>query len=130
MHDSALFEGFESGTLPANLFGHREHVRTAYLYLRRFGDFGQAAVRFREALRRFTELNGAPQKFHETLTWAYLALVQEAMDGFDDLTSDAFVARCPQLLDHRGGSLAGVYDLASLLTDERARRCVVLPRRA
>src|SRR4051794_10847239 len=130
MNDLELFEGFDRGLLPAEAFGHREHVRVAFLYLRRAGDFALAASRFREALRRFTELNGVPHKFHETLTWAYLALVREAMDGQEDASSEEFVARCPDLLDHRSGALSKVYDVAALLADDRARRFLLLPRRA
>jgi hypothetical protein len=127
MGDQTLLTSFEAGRLAANEFGHREHVRVAFLYLRSSEDFGAAGARFRAALRAFTVTHGVPQKFHETLTWAWLALVREKMEGHRDLTSEALLARCPELA--RADALSSVYDLAALIADPLARQVFVLPRR-
>jgi len=81
LDDEALLGGFESARLPAAAFGHAEHVRAAFLYLTRHPDFGEAAVLFRSALRRFAAAKGVPDRYHETLTWAYLALINERAHG-------------------------------------------------
>lgn len=126
--DASLLRAFEDGTLPKERFGHREHVRLAFLCVRGV-DFGEGAVRFRRALRRFVDVHGLGARYHETLTWAYLALVAEAITAEDE-TSHDLLRRRADLLDHRSGALASVYDVAAITADDRARRVLVLPRRS
>lgn len=127
--DAALLAAFVAGTLPGPAFGHAEHLRVAFLFLRTHADFAAAALAFRAALRRYVAGLGAAERYHETLTWAWLALCRERMEGHEDPDSRAFLARCPDLLDPRGGALARRYDLAALLADPLARRVFVLPGR-
>ena len=65
MTDHELIEQFENGTLPDQCFHHREHVRTAFLYLTRYPVL-EALAAFSNALRRFAELRGKPQLYHQT----------------------------------------------------------------
>ncbi len=125
--DDDLYRGFESARLPKEAFGHREHVRAAFLYLRRFPDFGEAAVRFRAALKRFAARHGDPALYHETLTWAYLALINERLQSGHATTSRGFLLRHPDLLDHRRGALARYYDVPRITGDDAARHAFVLP---
>src|SRR5438105_15925504 len=78
LEDCELVARFEALAIAAADFRHREHVRLAFAMLQG-ADFGEAAVRYRRALKRFAAHVGAPGKYHETLTWAYLALVQRRM---------------------------------------------------
>ena len=128
-NDQDLWRGVAELTLPAAHFGHREHVRLAWIALRASSDFAEAGARFTRALRAYVAHLGAAAKYHETITWAYLALVREAMEGRDDADSQAFLAAHPALLDHRAGALAQRYDVAALTADPRARRVFVLPER-
>lgn len=129
--DDALLAAFLDCTLPPELLGHPEHVRLAYLFLRRHPDFGDAAVAFRAALRRYVTAIGRADRYHETLTWAYLALIAEriAQEGQGERDSLQFVARWPELIDHRGGALAAAYDVAEITASPLARRVFVLPGR-
>ncbi len=127
--DAALLAAFTAGTLPGAAFTHATHVRVAFLFLRTHADFGAAAPAFRAALRRYVAGLGAADRYHETLTWAYLALCQERMEGHEDADSQAFLARCPDLVDHHGGALARHYDVPALLASPLARRVFVLPGR-
>lgn len=130
MTDAALLAAFLDCTLPPQQLGHGEHVRLAYLFLRRHADFGEAALAFRSALRRYVTAIGRADRYHETLTWAYLALIAERLaDGPDEPDSLAFVARFPELVDHRGGALAAAYDVEAITASPLARRVFVLPRR-
>jgi hypothetical protein len=128
LEDAALVERFEALEIAPGDFGHREHVRLAFAMLRG-ADFGEAAVRYRRGLRRFAASVGAAGKYHETLTWAYLALVSRAMWERRGATSFELMERVPELLDHRGGALARHYDLAAILGSEVARQVFVLPER-
>src|ERR1044071_6077747 len=76
--DAELIARFESLAMAPADFRHREHVRLAYAMLRS-ADFGDAAVRYRAALRRFAAAAGVPDRYHETLTWAYLAVIARRM---------------------------------------------------
>ena len=134
LHDEALLAGFLDRTLPCDLFHHREHLRVAWLLLRQHGDFGEAGVEFRKSLKVYATACGGAGKYHETLTWVWLALVQGRMVDASgvaleaDRDSRAFLARCPELLDARA-ALAPQYDLDALLLSDRARRVLVLPGR-
>jgi hypothetical protein len=125
--DEELYRRFDSAHLPAGEFGHPEHVRAAFLYLRRHPDFGEAAVRFRRALRRFAAAHGVPRKYHETLTWAYLVLIRERMQHGHPRTSQGFLRQNLDLLDHRHGPLARYYDVDEITRSDLARHLFLLP---
>ena len=129
MDDGALVAAFEALAIDPAAFRHREHVRLAYAMLAG-ADFGEAAVRYRRALQRFAAAAGAAAKYHETLTWAYLAIVHRRMhEASDPGDSRELVARHPDLLAHRGGALARYYDVAAIAACPLARRVFVLPER-
>ncbi|MEO8549550.1 MAG: hypothetical protein ABI678_06240 [Kofleriaceae bacterium] len=128
LDDAAFLARFERLEIPARDFGHREHLRLAFVMLRD-ADFGEGAVRFRAAFRRFTEAFGVTAKYHETLTWAYLALVAQCIDERVYASSLALLADRPDLLDHQAGLLARHYDVAAITASPLARRVFVLPAR-
>lgn len=124
--DADLVTAFETLAIPPADFTHREHVRLAFAMLNG-ADFGEAAVRYRSALRRFATAAGAAGKYHETLTWAYLAVVHQRMHEHPCATSFELLARFPELLDHRT-ALASHYDVAAITASPVARRVFVLPK--
>jgi len=129
LDDAELVMRFEALAIAPPEFRHVEHVRLAYAMLRG-SDFGDAAVRFRRALRRFAEAAGAGDKFHETLTWAYLAVIARRMAEDPAVTSSqVLLARHADLLDHRGGAVARHYDVAAVTASPLARAVFVLPER-
>lgn len=125
--DATLVERFERLALPPDDFGHREHVRVAFAMLRG-ADFGEAAVRYRAGLRRFAAAAGAAGKYHETLTWAFLAVINQRMAEHADADSAAFLARNPDLLVGTE-ALGRYYDVAAIVASPFARRVFVLPGR-
>ena len=127
LDDDSLLDRFEALELAPGDFHHVEHVRLAFAILRREADFGRAAVRFRTALIRFADSIGATGKYHETLTWAYLALVHERMACASYASSLELLAQHPDLADHKTGALARYYDLDAITASPLARRVFVLP---
>ena len=125
--DAELFAGFEAARLAPAEFGHREHVRCAYVALARRGDLAAAAVDYRTSLRRLAAALGAPDRYHETLTWAYLVLIQQRMRQTPCADSLDLLARHPDLLDHRAGALARYYDVPAITASPEARAWFVLP---
>jgi hypothetical protein len=118
LDDDALLAAFEAGTIEP--FRHREHVRVGFAMLARDGDLATAALGFRRGLRRI----GGP-KYHETLTWAYLAVIAERMHGRGYRSSQELLADHPDLLDRR--VLARHYDLDAIVASPLARAVFVLP---
>lgn len=127
MLNDPLVEAFENGTLDVARFHHREHLYVAFCYLRALPP-EEALARYVRHLRALTVRLGVPEKFHATMTWAYVVLLDEAMRRLPDATFDELMAQNPALLDHRGGALYAHYDRAQLDTVD-ARRAFVLPRR-
>jgi hypothetical protein len=125
--DDELFARFESALIPNKEYRHREHVRTAFIYLSRYPDLAEAALYFRRALRRYAAAQGVPQLFHETLTWAYLALINQHMRQGGGTGSAEFLSRNPDLLSHREGLLARYYDVGAITSSPLAREVFVLP---
>lgn len=76
--DAAIKElrAFEAGRLDPAKFPHQEHLRFGYEMLSRHS-FGEAISRFSRGLRLLTAKAGRPQLYHETITIAFLALINE-----------------------------------------------------
>ena len=120
-----LVARFEACTLPPYAFGHREHLRVAWTYLRA-APFEDAAPRFVRNLKRFAARHGAQGKYHATVTWALLMLVAEAIEELPTLSFDALVAARSELLEARE-TLRALYP-ADVLESDRARRVPLVAR--
>jgi hypothetical protein len=82
-------------TAGAGRFGHREHVRLTWLAVTRFG-VAAAVDLVGGGIERV-----APGKYHATLTRAWVEVVGRHVAEAADPDFDAFLARCPDLLDKR-----------------------------
>ncbi|MFE1871347.1 hypothetical protein ACFW9N_10650 [Streptomyces sp. NPDC059496] len=84
----------------AERFGHREHVHLTWLAVRRCG-IPAAIALVSDGIRRTARYAGAPQKYHATVSRAWVELVgyYAAESGDDDYA--AFADRHPALLDKR-----------------------------
>ena len=126
MTDEELIGYFEAGDEPPGGFHHAEHVRAAWWYARKH-PWLAALQRFQDALRRFAAARGKPERYHETITVAFMALVCERLEGgARDLDWDAFAAQNADLL-HWQPSILDRYYRPETLGSERARRIFVLP---
>ena len=109
---SATFdELFAEVTRSAPRFGHRQHVHLTWLAVRRCGR--SAAIDLvSQGIQRTARYAGAPQKYHATVSRAWVELIAHhvAADGTDDF--DAFAQRNAPLLDKR--LLARFYRSATL----------------
>jgi len=126
MTDEEFLAALERCELPAEAFTHAAHVRAGYLYLRA-GGFDAALGRMRAAIQRYAAHLGKPDKYHETTTVAYLALIHERLSGrggagdwagFQEQNADLFERDL--LLRH--------YSRSELESD-LARQVFILPRR-
>jgi hypothetical protein len=127
MSDDAFATAFESCELPNQVFRHREHVRLTFIYLRRYGIEG-AGTRIAEAIRKYALHNGAPQKYHETITRAWLRIVYAAASSIGEGASfEEMLEAHPDLLNK--GTLARYYS-EELLRSDAARSSFVEADRA
>jgi hypothetical protein len=126
LNDAALVTAFEALSIRAVDFRHREHLRLAFALLA-VEDFAIAGLRFRTMLRRFASSLGADTKYHETLTWTYLAIIAERMHGRTFQSSSEFLVENSDLLDHRS-TIERYYDVAAITASQIARTVFVLPR--
>lgn len=115
---------FEAGALDSRSFTHAEHLRMGFELARR-APFTEAADRFARALKQMATAAGAPQKYHETITVAFMALIAERVRaGAQGADWTAFAAANPDLFDRR--VLTRWYDPAQL-NSPAARQAFVLP---
>jgi hypothetical protein len=118
--DDELIAGFEAASLPA--FPHADHVRLTILYLTRHGR-EETQKKLFEGLRRFAAAKGVPEKFHVTMTIAWLDLVDDARRRHPAARDpSALVTACPELLNR--DALLRFYSAERLLSDEARRRWV------
>jgi hypothetical protein len=125
--DETLLEAFESCTLAPEALGHREHVRVAWLVLRAHPRFEDGAQRFCAGLRRFAETHGKAGLYHETITWAYLVLVNERMRASRTAAFEGFATENGDLFEAGLGALTPFYE-RDVLRSERAKGLFLLPR--
>lgn len=127
LSDGALLAAFEAGALQAGQFSHEQHVRIGYLYLTRM-DFGQAVSRVSRGLKVLVARLGLSDKYHETITVAFMALINERLgrDG-DPGGWDAFARAHADLL--KVDILYRYYDRSKLFSDV-ARKTFVMSRGA
>jgi hypothetical protein len=117
---------FEDGTTPAATFHHVDHVRLAFEYLNRNPAL-LALEKFSAALKRFAVAQGKAERYHETITWAYLLLIRERMARAGGVQNwEAFAEHNPDLLIWKGGVLATLYRQETL-DSALARSIFVLP---
>ncbi len=125
--DQELFDQFADHTLPKDAFHHTQHVRVAWLFVRRYG-IQQALQEFPLALKRFATAKGAPTLYHETITWAYLLLINERQQRAPAADWSTFASANADLLSWKPSILDTFYTRATLASD-LAKRTFVMPDR-
>ncbi|HEV8223062.1 MAG TPA: hypothetical protein VGQ05_22595 [Streptosporangiaceae bacterium] len=124
-HQAAGFDALMTEVLAGSggRFGHRQHVQLTWLAVRRYGM--PAAIRLvSDGIRRTARYAGAPQKYHETISRAWVELVAHHAIGHpardaghpagQEADFPAFAAANPLLLDKR--LLTRFYRPATLAT--------------
>ncbi|MBC6982380.1 hypothetical protein [Caulobacter sp. 17J80-11] len=125
--DRALVAAFECGELDPAGFSHADHVRVAWALLGPMGrPFHEAYLAMRAGLQALVARAGRPERYNETVTLAFLALVHEelARTVAPADTFEAFYAGAEGRLDR--GALAALYPDGAL-SSGAARAGLVLP---
>jgi hypothetical protein len=131
LSEDELIREFEAGTLAPQAFPHREHVRLAWAYLRR-ETLAEAIVKFCGGLKAFAARIGKTGLYHETVTWAFMLIIQDRIaraDGDARDSWEAFAAANPDLLQN-GRQLLERYYRPVTLDSSLARAAFIWPDRA
>lgn len=116
----------ESCEFPVTEFDHRAHIRLAYVYLA--GNSTDESVHLvRDALTALLRNAGVDpsQKYHETLTEAWVLAVNHFMQSTDDSQSaDDFIEKNTVMLDSK---IMMTHYSAEILFSDEARKAFVEP---
>jgi hypothetical protein len=75
--DSEFLAAFENCSLAS--FHHRDHIRMALLYVERYG-LEEGTRRAVEGIQHFAAHAGQSQKYHHTMTLAWMRLAAQLLD--------------------------------------------------
>jgi hypothetical protein len=121
--DAAFMEAFDSGHPEGGVFGHREHLRLAWILIDRYG-LDAAAPEIERRLRHLAEAHGMPEKYNRTMTLFWVRLVAHVAARTPAATSAEFLDAEDWLLNP---GLARRHYSAELLSSRRARAAWVDP---
>jgi hypothetical protein len=126
MSDEEFIGRFENCTLPAEVFHHADHIRMVWLYLRRYSVL-ETLERFSGGLKKFATAHGRPTLYHETITWAYVFLIQERVNrNGGKQTWEEFAEAYTDLFDWKS-SILKCYYKEETLRSEMARKVFLFP---
>lgn len=117
-----LLVALENGTLPPAQFTHYNHVRIAWHCLQHL-PLREAAHSLRDVLMSYVRRQGDADKFHLTLTYAFMHLIHERIKATPG-GWDAFVAANPDLFSDARKLVSHYYSPGRLMSDEARRRFV------
>jgi hypothetical protein len=115
--DDILIAQFEDTSLPLESFHHCVHVRIVFLYLSKL-PLLEVLARFPAQLRRYAEAHGKHGLYNETISWAYILLVNERVRRTNrKLSWDDFRSQNPDLLTWKDSVLQKYYRAETLSSD-------------
>jgi len=99
--DETFLEQFESTVWPKEDWHHKQHIKVAYLYLRRY-PLEAAAARLREKIKAYNAAKKVEESllngYHETMTQAWLRLVHFTLCEYGPAeNAEGFYEQNPQL---------------------------------
>lgn len=124
MTDDEIFNAFEQGKLDPKIFSHEMHVRVGWLYACRFPR-GEAATRFAARLKAWATALRIPGKYHETVTWFFMLMIDERQTRQQATTFEDFIAENQDLISKP--SILERYYKADTLASAHARAHYVMP---
>ena len=103
--DDTFLAKFEAQEFPHDKWHHREHIKMAYLYLRRH-PYEAALAKIRTGIQALNASQKVPETptrgYHETMTQAWLRLVHLALCEYGPAeNADAFYEQHPELSQHK-----------------------------
>jgi hypothetical protein len=120
LNDDDFVARFQNCTLAKAEFHHADHIRLAFLYLERYG--GDAEARFLDGIRNLAASFGVADKFHYTVTIAWMRVVAAHLGEASGASRQCYadwIARNSHLL---AKDLLAAHYSAERLSNDTARR--------
>jgi hypothetical protein len=119
----SFIRAFEDCSLPNSEWNHAKHLIMALWYIRRHGR-DEATTLIREGIRRYNECQGNLNGYHETITLAWVAVIEQFLATRDrDVAVSALIAELLEVCGERD-YLLRFYSRERLFSDEARRRWV------
>ena len=96
--DDAFVAAFQSGRIANQHFHHRDHLRLAWVQIRRLGR-QRAAEEVTNGILDFATRHGSADRYHDTMTRFWLRAVSIGISRHPELRFDELLAAEPHLLD-------------------------------
>ena len=96
--DDHFLAAFTAGEIANQDFHHRDHLRLAWIQIRRLG-LPHALEAVTAAIRQFAAGHGHGDRYHETMTRFWLLVVAMGISRHSTLAFDELLAAEPHLLD-------------------------------
>lgn len=122
MTDEQFLKAVESCRLPLDRFRHGDHLRLAWLYIRRY-TADEALSRVKASIRRYASHHGLDHIYHETVTTAWVKLIAT----HSETTFEEFLSENRNIL---ASDLLGRHWTREALKSEEARRSWIEPDKA
>lgn len=107
-NDVDFLSQFRACTLDPTEFGHRGHLRAAWLYLTQLPT-PDAIQRLHADIRRYAESLGAAHKYHRTMTEAWMRLLASHLPRERHLSWQDLIVQHPIVVDDARGLLLRYY---------------------
>jgi hypothetical protein len=116
----SFIRAFEDGSLPKSEWTHGRHLVMALWYVRRHRR-DEATCLIRDGIQRYNKVQGNLTGYHETITRAWIAVIERLLRMRDRALSDSVLAT--ELLQECGEKnyLLRFYSKERLLSDEARR---------
>lgn len=126
LNDDEFLHAFESCSIDPSKFHHADHVRIAWIYIRRVGAT-PAEQKLLDGIRNLANHAGVANKFLYTATVAWARLVAAAVEKeTSDVSFTEWISKHPELLDK---DLLDQFYSAGILKTEPARNNWIPPDR-
>ena len=96
--DEAFVAAFHAHQLSNEGFHHRDHLRLAWVQIRRLG-LEQASEVVTNGIRRFAAHHASAERYNDTMTRFWLRVVAIGIRRHPEVTFDELLAAEPHLLD-------------------------------
>ena len=96
--DEQFLAAFEAGQIANQNFHHRDHLRLAWIQIRRLG-LERAPDAVAGAIRQFAVHHGNADRYHDTMTRFWVRVVGTGIDRHPTLPFDDLLTAVPHLLD-------------------------------
>ena len=123
--DTEFEQQFASCTLNPDLLTHEEHIRLAWIHLRKYG-LTAAVENLCTQIAKYDKVHGDGTKYHQTLTVAAVYVVDHFVRLSHAETFEEFKAEFPELLTHFRELISRHYSEIRL-NDSRAKHQYLEP---